>query len=128
MDDEFGKLSNSILLTIKKMLGLDTSYNVFDMDVMVGINSAFSTLYQLGVPITRDLMVTGDKQKWSDFIEEPYWHRLSFIPQYVYLKVRVIFDPPTSSFVLDAYNKQISELEWRITDEIDNIGEEENDV
>ncbi len=128
MDDEFGKLSNSILLTVKKMLGLDTSYNVFDMDVMIGINSAFSTLYQLGAPINRDFMVTGDKQKWSDLMEERYWHRLSFIPQYVYLKVRVIFDPPTSSFVLDAYNKQISELEWRINDEIENIWEEENDA
>lgn len=128
MDDETRVLDgNSILTTVKKMLGIDQSYKAFDMDIIVSINSTLSTLYQLGVTLDSDFIVMDERQKWSDIIKEEFRNRLAFIQQYVYLKVRVVFDPPTSSFVLDAYNKQISELEWRINVEVETIREEEKD-
>lgn len=128
MDDETRlRIDGSILNTVKKMLGIDKSYKAFDMDIIVSINSTFSTLYQLGVTLDSDFMVLSERQKWSDIIKEEFRNRLAFIQQYVYLKVRVIFDPPTSSFVLEAYNKQISELEWRINVEVEAIREEEDE-
>lgn len=128
MDEETKVLVNgSILNTVKKMLGIDRSYKAFDMDIIVGINSTLSTLHQLGVILEEDFIVKDERAKWSDIIKEEYRNRLAFIQQYVYLKVRVIFDPPTSSFVLDAYNKQISEFEWRINVEVEAIRKEEND-
>lgn len=127
MDEEtiVDKINGSILNTVKKLLGIDSSYNVFDMDLIVGINSALSTLYQLGISIDQDFIVMDERAKWSDFIKDEYRNRLAFIQQYVCLKVRILFDPPTSSFVLDAYQKQISELEWRLNVEIETIWEEE---
>lgn len=119
------RVTDSILNTVKKMLGIDKAYQAFDMDIIVSINSTFSTLYQLGVTLDGDFMVMDERQKWSDIIKDEFKSRLAFIQQYVYLKVRVVFDPPTSSFVLDAYNKQISELEWRINVEVEAIREEE---
>lgn len=119
------KINDSILNTVKKMLGIDFSYHVFDMDIIVGINSTFSTLYQLGITIEEDFAVMDERPKWSDIIKDEYRSRLAFIQQYVYLKVKVIFDPPTSSFVLDAYNKQISELEWRINIEAEDMRRED---
>lgn len=127
MDDEtIVRFNDSILNTVKKMLGIDDSYKVFDMDIIVSINSTLSTLYQLGITFDSDFIVMNECQKWSDIIKDKFKNRLAFIQQYVYLKVRVLFDPPTSSFVLDAYNKQISELEWRINVEIETIGKEED--
>lgn len=127
MDDEtIVRFNDSILNTVKKMLGIDDSYKVFDIDIIVGINSTLSTLYQLGITFDSDFIVMNECQKWSDIIKDKFKNRLAFIQQYVFLKVRVLFDPPTSSFVLDAYNKQISELEWRINVEIETIGEEED--
>lgn len=131
MDEEttiVGQINRSILNTIKKLLGVDRSYKIFDMDIIVGINSALSTLYQLGIITEPDFVVMDERPKWSDIIKEGYQNRFSFIQQYVYLKVRIIFDPPTSSFVLDAYQKQISELEWRLNVEIETIREEEKNA
>lgn len=124
-DETTVRVTDSILNTVKKMLGIDKAYKAFDMDIIVSINSTFSTLYQLGVTLDGDFMVVDERQKWSDIIKDEFKSRLAFIQQYVYLKVRVVFDPPTSSFVLDAYNKQISELEWRINVEVETIREEE---
>lgn len=124
-DETMVRVTDSILNTVKKMLGIDKAYKAFDMDIIVSINSTFSTLYQLGVTLDGDFMVMDERQKWSDIIKDEFKSRLAFIQQYVYLKVRVVFDPPTSSFVLDAYNKQISELEWRINVEVETIREEE---
>ena len=127
MDKEtiFCKPNGSILNTVKKMLGIDVSYHVFDMDIIVGINSALATLNQLGVIVDSDFTVMDECSKWDEVIKDKWFTRLSFIQQYVYLKVKTLFDPPTSSFVLDAFNKQISELEWRINVEIETIREEE---
>lgn len=105
-------MDDSILNTIKKMLGLEDEYQPFDVDVIVLINSAFMTLTQLGVGPELGFAIKDYTAKWSDFLTNDI--KLEAVKQYVYLKVKVAFDPPTSSSVLEAYKQQISELEWRI--------------
>lgn len=106
-------MSESILESTKKVLGIDPDYDVFDMDVMMHINSAFSTLNQLGLGPEEGYMVQERGDEWGDFLNDDM--RLNSVKTYVYLKVRILFDPPTTSFVLTAMQEQIKELEWRIS-------------
>lgn len=103
---------DSILFTIKKMLGIESDYDVFDVDIIVYINSAFMTLHQLGVGPTKCFSITGKDETWHDFLGE---HTdLETVKTYVYLKTRLLFDPPSSSFVVDHMNKVVAECEWRL--------------
>lgn len=102
---------HSILLTIRKMIGPSVSYDVFDADLIVNINSAFSRLCQLGVGPTAPFKISGENETWDDFSSSNYQEE---IKQYVYLKTKMIFDPPASSTVLNAYEKQIEMLEWTL--------------
>ena len=104
-------MEENILVTIKKLLGLNLDYSVFDLDILININSAFSVLAQLGVNNSDEFVVDAESN-WSDYLSEG--KNLEMIKTYVYLKVKSIFDPPQSSFVLDAINKQLAEYEWRI--------------
>lgn len=106
-------MSDSILDSIKHELGIDVGCDAFDLDVRMHINSALSTLYQIGVESARNKLVTGPDVGWLDIFEGDE-DLLPMISQYILLKVRIIFDPPTSSFVLESINKTIAELEWRI--------------
>lgn len=104
-------MTNSILLTIKKMLGIAEEYHAFDIDIIIDINSVFLTLNQLGVGPIDPYQITGEEETWDDFQTD------SFIPgiqSYVYLKTRLLFDPPTNSFLVDNIQKQIAEFEWRM--------------
>lgn len=103
----------SILLTIKKMLGIQTDYDGFDVDIIVGINTAFMSLNQLGVGPSEGYSITGIEEKWSDFLG--ILTNLEAIKTYIFLKVRLTFDPPSNSFLVDAVNNQLTELEWRLT-------------
>lgn len=106
---------DSILTSIKKLLGLTEEYEQFDQDIIIHINSAFFTLRQLGVGI--DGFRIEDKSKtWSNFIESSKTNEstLPAIKDYVYLKVRKVFDPPSSSYVMDSINSMIAEYESRI--------------
>lgn len=105
-------MSESILHSTKKILGLEADYLAFDMDIILLINSAFSTLHQLGVGPDEGFAIEDDTAEWGDFLEDDY--RLNSVKSYVYLKVRVVFDPPTTSFVLSALQEQIKEHEWRL--------------
>ena len=106
-------LNTSILNDIKKYIGPAISYTVFDMDLIMNINAAFFTLYQLGVGSELGVFtITDDKATWSNFSVDE--NIVSGVKQYIYLKVRNVFDPPTSSYVLSAYESQIQELEWRL--------------
>ena len=106
-------MRNSILTDIKKYLGPTASYTAFDPDIIMNINSAFFTLFQLGVGNRRRAFaITDDTATWRDFCTDETI--ISAVKQYVYLKVRNVFDPPTSSYVLNAYETQIQELEWRL--------------
>lgn len=109
-------MEDSILLTIKKLLGIHSEYDVFDMDVMVNINSAINSLYQLGYG-DGNFVVRDESALWSEYLRNH--SDLHFIEQYIYLKVRLVFDPPSSSAVLDAMKQQVQELEWRINVQVD---------
>lgn len=105
-------MENSILKSTKKILGLETEYTVFDLDIITHINTAFSTLNQLGVGPVDGFMIEDDTAEWADFLEDET--KINSVKTYVYLKVRLLFDPPTTSFAITAYEKQLSELEWRL--------------
>lgn len=114
-------MNGSILDSIKKNLGIVPEYTAFDDQIILDINAAFSTLHQLGFGPDEGFEITGIDEFWSDIIEEP---RFNFVKSYVCMKVRVMFDPPTSSYALDALHKQIAEYEWRIKSEIETGGTE----
>lgn len=103
---------DSILLSIKKLLGIEQEYGHFDPDIIMHINAAFSVLTQLGVGPVNGFFIEGPDARWFDFLgSDP---RLDFVKTYIYLKVKVGFDPPSSSAVMESINRQISELEWRM--------------
>ena len=108
---------DSILTSVKKMLGIPEEYEQFDMDIIMHINSVFMILTQLGVGPEEGFTISNKSDKWSDFIGEG--KLVELVKSYVYLKVRLIFDPPQSSSVIEAINRQISEFEWRINVEVD---------
>ena len=102
----------SILTSIKKLVGIAEDYTVFDTDFIIYINSAFATLNQLGIGPVEGFSIVDASSKWSDYgVATPM---LDHVKSYVYLKVKTIFDPPTSQTVLDAYNRMIQETEWRL--------------
>jgi hypothetical protein len=104
-------MEQSILTGTKKILGLDADYTAFDFDVITHINSAFATLTQLGVGPAEGFEIDDDEATWDQFVGDDLG--LNFVKTYVYLKVRMIFDPPQTSYLLAAMQTQIQELEWR---------------
>ena len=102
----------SILTSIKKMLGIGEDYDAFDTILIMHINSVFMSLNQLGVGPSEGFSIIDETDKWSDFIKED--PRLESIKSYMHLKVKLLFDPPMNSAVMDSMNRQIAELEWRI--------------
>lgn len=102
----------SILTSIKKLLGIEADYTQFDFDILIYINSAFTNLYQLGVGPVTAFSITDDTATWSDFISTRV--DIEAVKAYVYLKVRLIFDPPNTGYLVDAIKAQLLELEWRL--------------
>lgn len=105
-------MDNSILDDIKKLLNIPVDYLVFDQDIIIHINSVFSTLKQLGIGPSDGFEITGDDEVWSEFIGTD--KRYSAVRTYIYLRVRLLFDPPNTSYLLQAQSEQIKELEWRL--------------
>lgn len=105
-------MDQSILNSTKKILGLDPDYTAFDQDVLTHINSAFATLNQLGIGPADGLMVEDDTLLWSDLIGNDLG--LNMVKTYVYLKVRMVFDPQSTRYTIAAMTSQIAELEWRM--------------
>lgn len=122
---EMSTVNSSILLSVKKMLGPSADYDVFDPELIIYINSVFGTLHQLGVGPEEKFVITGDSELWSDFTTEG--EEIEEVKSYMYLRVRLLFDPPSSSFVLSSFKEQIKELEWRLQckaeEIIDPLGE-----
>lgn len=108
-----GEESLSILNTIKKLIGLDKDYGAFDLDLVIAINSSFTILRQLGVGPTYEYRINGPDETWSDFFADA--KQISLAKSYIYLRTKLLFDPPASSSLLDAIKQQISEFEWRLT-------------
>jgi hypothetical protein len=103
---------DSILTSIKKLLGIAEEYEHFDMDLIMHINSVFMILTQMGVGPAEGFTIEDETATWSDF--EPNLIKIESVKTYIYLKVRLIFDPPASGTVTESMNRMISELEWRL--------------
>jgi hypothetical protein len=107
-------MEQSILTSTKKNLGIDAAYTVFDHDIITLINSAFSTLTQLGVGPAEGFMITDDQAEWDDFLVFADDLQYNSIKTYIHLKVRQVFDPPQTSYAVEAMKEQVRELEWRL--------------
>lgn len=122
------EISESILTSIKKLLGIDENYTHFDADIIMHINSVFSILTQMGVGPANGFSISGKDDTWSAFITDKP-NIFSLVKSYVYMKVRLLFDPPLSSAAIESINRQISEFEWRLfvaADPVENTsGKEE---
>ena len=105
-------MSESILDTIKQMLGLDLEDQSYDNELVVYINSALSDLVQIGVGPTTGYQITGKDDVWETLLEAN--PNLNSAKQFIYLKVRLVFDPPQTSYVIQAFEKQIEEATFRI--------------
>lgn len=102
----------NILTSIKKLLGIEEDYVHFDPDIIMHINSVFMILNQLGVGPPEGFRIEDDLTTWSDYTNDKLLYES--VKTYIYLKVRLLFDPPASSSLIEAMNRQISELEWRL--------------
>ena len=105
-------MSDSILTSTKKILGIEEEYTAFDLDILTHINSVFSKLSDLGIGPEAGFMIEDDTKVWSDFLGTDL--RLNSVKTYVYLNVRLLFDPPTTSYLITSMKEQIREFEWRL--------------
>lgn len=103
---------NSILNGTKKILGIGAEYDAFDLDIITHINSVFSTLQQLGIGPEEGFMIEDESTTWDEFLDKD--KRLNAVKSYVYLRVRLLFDPPANSFLVSSLDEQRKELEWRL--------------
>lgn len=113
-------MEESVLKTVKKILGIEPTYDEFDIDIITHINAVFVVLQQLGVGPKTGFMITGDTEKWTDFIEDTTV--LNMVKSYMYAKVRMAFDPPVQSGVKESLNEIIKEYEWRLNAAVDPEG------
>jgi hypothetical protein len=113
-------METSILTSTKKILGIDRDYTAFDLDIITHINTAFSILTQLGVGPAEGFMIEDDTTEWAEFIVDDMQY--NSVKTYVYLKTRQLFDPPTTSYLITAFNEQIRELEWRLNVHREELG------
>lgn len=111
-------METSILISTKKVLGLDPEYDVFDLDVMTHINATFGVLNQMGV-CPDGFMIEDEFAGWDDL--NLAQDQLNLVKTYVFLRVKMLFDTPTTSFLIDATTKQIEEIEQRISYNRENL-------
>lgn len=105
-------MSESILTSTKRALDISETVTVFDSNITMYINSAFSTLNQLGIGPSVGYMIADDTETWDAFIgDDP---KLNSVKTYVYISVRLLFDPPQTSYLIEALNKMLEELTWRL--------------
>ena len=107
-------LNKSILITIKKLLGIEPEHQAFDLDIITHINSAFMVLSQLGVGPEEGFFISDDTANWEDFITTTNGIYPHAVQTYIYLKVKLTFDPPQTAHLIAAVERQIEQLEWRL--------------
>ena len=112
---------DSILDTVKTLLGIQPEYTHFDNEIILNINSTMMTLNQLGVGPTEGFFITGSTQTWKDFIGDR--KDIDAVKILVYLKTRLTFDPPQPGYLVDAITKQIDEISWRLILQTENVKE-----
>ena len=105
-------MTNSILSSTKKILGIAPEYEAFDLMIMTHINSVFSTLEQIGVGPVGGFMIEDATAEWGALLGTD--NRLNQVKSYVYLRVRLLFDPPATSFAINSLQEQAKEMEWRL--------------
>ena len=104
-------MNQSILTTIKKFLGITEDYTQFDIDILIHINTVFAMLHDMGVGPDTTYSIIDSTNTWSEFIQDS--EDLDMVKSYIYMKVRMMFDPPTGG-VKEAMDSSIKELEWRM--------------
>ena len=116
MDGDQVKVEDSILLSIKKLLGMDPiEFTQYDTDLIIHINTFIEFLNQLGVDIPEGFKINDENALWSDYLNKPEYNDIKdSIKNYIYLRVRLVFDPSTNPSLLNSINDTIKELEWRI--------------
>jgi hypothetical protein len=119
------QVPDSILDTIKKLLGFDWDYTAFDIDIITHINSTFFTLQQLGIGPAEGFTIIDNTATWSDFV---VGENVQAVKSYIYLKVRLVFDPPANSFTQEAMKNQATEYEWRLTTHMDGVKWRESQI
>lgn len=112
------ELNDSILDTTKKILGLESDYEAFDLDIILHINSVFFELQQLGVGPDKGFVINDKTSKWDEFIGE---ESINAVKSLMALKVKLLFDPPATSFHLKAIEDQIVKLEWRLNVHMEGV-------
>ena len=115
-------MDESIFEEIKALLGPDADYDVFDQDILIHINSAIAVLTQLGVGPSSGFVVNDDGETWRDFLGSGRKFPLNMVKTYIYMKVKLAFDPPTNSTVLSAYQESCREFEWRMNVAAEELG------
>lgn len=105
-------MEQSILKSVKKMCGIDPSLTVFDDVILMHTNAVFSDLEQLGVGPVGGYMIEDDAPTWGDFLgDDPRW---SSVKSYVYFRVRLMFDPPQTQYLVASFDEQVKKMEWRL--------------
>lgn len=104
-------MEESILNSIKKLLGLEADYTAFDLDVIMHINSVFFELQMLGVGPAAGFTITDDSKKWSEFIGA---NQIEAVKSFIWIRVKLLFDPPTSSFGIESLTKQAERMAWQL--------------
>lgn len=110
-------MEESILITIKKKLGLSKDYTAFDTDVITNINTSLMRLGQLGVGPSTGFRITGEYETWKDFVGSRI--DLEGVKDFIYMKARIVFDPPNSSAALQALKEEVKELEFCLNVQVD---------
>lgn len=105
-------LNESILSSVKKLLNLPEAYTDFDEDIVLHINSALDTIQQLGVGPIEHYEIESKANLWSEFIGDVKF--INFVKTAVWLDVRLVFDPPTTSFQIESFQKRLEQLHWRL--------------
>lgn len=108
-------MNESILNSIKKLLGITADYKDFDQDIVLFINTVFPILRQLGVGPAEGFIITDENTKWSSYLNDN--KNLEDVKAFIYLKVKLLFDPPAASAHMEAIKETVKELEWRIKEE-----------
>jgi hypothetical protein len=108
----------SILTSIKLLLGITEDYEAFDQQIIAHINSVFMILTQLGVGPPDGFMITSKVDTWNEFISDE--KKMQLVKSYMHLKVKMLFDPPSSSAVIDSTNRMINEFEWRLNSQAES--------
>ena len=122
------EVADSILLSTKKLLGIDPTMDMFDLDITTHVNASLANLNQIGIGPKSGYVVTGPEQTWGEFLTHNNLNVLQNVRQYVYIQVRMVFDPPGASNHLAALQDMLKQIEWRISvgrEEIKNNGAEQ---